>query len=199
MKNIKAKVTQISVGHDNDDYCMRTQHSLVAELDGLVDDRHRNHCRECWEGDDKQVAGTVRRNERLWSAMSAEEISDISHQMDLAEPLTAANLSVNMIFEGIPQFSLLPKGTILCFPSGAELLVEEYNPPCLGMGQKLADLLTTNSGQALMASSFTKAATFSRGLVGVVDVPGEISVGDEVIVKVYSPPIWHARQNSRYL
>ena len=39
--------------------------------------------------------------------------------------------------EGIPEFSLLPKGTKLLFPSGAVLLVEGYNPPCAEMGLKL--------------------------------------------------------------
>lgn len=198
MKKLTAKVIEVSLGHADDEYCMHKRESLQAELDGFVDDRHRSLKRETWAGD-KQAEGTIRRNERMWSAMSVEESKAIAKQMDLSKPLNAANLSVNLMIEGIPSFSLLPKGSILKFPSGAELIVEEYNPPCEEMGQKLADTYSTNSGKDLKALDFTQAAIFSRGLVGVIEVAGEIRVGDEVTVTVYTPPIWATKIDNPYL
>lgn len=189
MKNIIAKVVDVSLGRNEDEYCMHKRESLIAELDGFVGDRHRSIERECWAGD-KQKEHTIRRNERLWSAMSLEESADIAMKMDLRQPLDAASLSVNILFEGIPSFSLLPRGTTIKFPSGAELIVEEYNPPCEEMGQKLAETYTTNNGASLEATSFTQAAMFTRGLVGVIEVAGEIKVGDKATVSVYQPPIW---------
>jgi MOSC domain-containing protein YiiM len=115
--------------------------------------------------------------------------------MDLAEPLTGAAVGANICLDGVAQLSRLPKGTVLRFPSGAELLVAEYNPPCLDMGTKLAAVLKTNSGKPLQNTDFSKAAKLTRGVVGVVEVAGIIKVGDEVEITPYEHPSWLARSS----
>lgn len=169
--------------------------SVWAELDGFAGDRHRGATRECWRGD-KQPQGTIRRNERQWSAVSDKELVEIAKSMDLKEPLTAASLGANICFSGVKNFSRLPMGTTITFPSGAVLMVEEYNPPCAEMGRKLAALHTTNSGRPLKHSDFTKAARTRRGLVGVVDVAGPINAGDEVRITPFAPPLWMENPDS---
>ena len=82
---------------------------------------------------------------------------------------------------------------MLIFPSGAALVVVEYNPPCHDMGKKLAGLHSTRSDKPLESTAFSKAAKLTRGVVGVVDVPGTISKGDEVIVEIYETPSWLIR------
>lgn len=176
----------------NDDMSKDERSCIQAELDGIVGDAHRSISRSCWSGD-KQSEGTVRRNERQWSAVSIEELSDIADTMDLAGTLTPTELGANLCISGIAQLSRLPKGTILKFPSGAELVVVEYNPPCHDMGKKLADSHATRSGTALESTAFPKAAKLTRGVVGVVDVAGEICAGDEVVVEVYEIPGWLLR------
>jgi hypothetical protein len=176
----------------NDDLSKEERPSIQVELDGIVGDAHRVFSRECWSGD-KQPQGTVRRNERQWSAVSAEELSDIARAMDLADSLTPTELGANLCLSGIRDLSRLPKGTVLKFPSGAELIVEEYNPPCHDMGKKLAGLHTTRSGEPLSSTAFSKAAKLTRGIVGVVEVPGQISAGDEVEVDLYETPSWLLR------
>jgi hypothetical protein len=176
----------------NDDLSKEERPSIQVELDGIVGDAHRAFSRECWSGD-KQPQGTVRRNERQWSAVSAEELSDIARAMDLADSLTPTELGANLCLSGIRDLSRLPKGTVLKFPSGAELIVEEYNPPCHDMGKKLAGLHTTRSGEPLSSTAFSKAAKLTRGIVGVVEVPGQISAGDEVEVDLYETPSWLLR------
>ena len=162
---------------------------LEAGLEGFKDDRHRSYSRETWKGD-KQSEGTVRRNERQWSAVSVEELAEIQEAMDLNEPLTAASIGANICLSGVPDLSHLPKGTILKFPSGAELMVEEYNTPCLEMSRKLASIHTTISGQPIVDTAFSKAAKHNRGVVGVIEVAGIIHAGDEVTIKPYAPPKW---------
>ncbi len=191
MKEITAKVVSVHAG-SNDDLSKEQRPSIQAELDGIVGDRHRSYSRKTWRGD-KQPQGTVRRNERQWSAVSVEELADIQKNMDLKEPLSAASLGANLCFKGLPDLSRLPKGTLLKFPSGAELIVEEYNPPCRHMGQSLATLHDTNSGKPLSATAFSKAAKLCRGVVGVVEVAGQINAGDEVTVILYDAPTWLAR------
>ncbi len=191
MNTLTARVESVHAG-TNDDLSKEAHPSIQVELDGIVGDRHRSGQRETWQGD-KQPKGTVRRNERQWSAVSVEELAEISRALDLRDELTATCLGANLCLSGVRQLSRLPKGTILKFPSGAELVVEEYNPPCQDMGRKIADLYTKRSGQTLSATEFSKAAKLSRGVVGVVDVPGAIKPGDEVVVVIYEAPAWLRR------
>ena len=191
MKELSATVVSVHAG-SNDDLSKERLSSIQVELDGIVGDRHRSHTRQAFSGD-KQPVGTIRRNERQWSAVSVEEMLDIQENMDLRESLTATSLGANLCLVGLPELSRLPKGSVLRFPSGAELIVEEYNPPCHDMGQKLAALHTSNSGEALSTTAFSKAAKLSRGVVGVVDVAGVISEGDDVTVVIYDSPSWLAR------
>ena len=167
---------------------------LTATNSGVtvVGDRHQSYDRKTWPGD-KQPEGTVRRNERQWSAVSVEELAHIQEEMNLSEPLTATCLSANLCLSGLKELSRLPKGTSLKFPSGAELIVEEYNPPCHDMGKKLASRYTTRSGEPLSSTVFSKAAKLTRGVVGVVEVAGTISAGDEVTVEIYETPAWLVR------
>jgi len=192
MKKIKAKIVSVHTGA-SDQFSKEEQSSIIVELDGVVGDRHRSFNRESWGADDKQPKGTVRRNERQWSAVSVEELAQIAEAMDLTEPLTAAALGANLCIEGIPELSRLPRGTTMRFPSEAELQVENFNPPCLDMGTKLAESMTTRSGKPLENTAFSKASKLSRGLVGVVEVAGIINPGDEVEVTVYEHPTWLAR------
>ena len=158
--------------------------TIQVEFDGIVTDKHRSYMRGAYEGE-SVPEGTVRRNDRQWSAVSLEELVKIQETMELETTLTAATLTANLCFEGIPNFSQLPKGSQLCFPSGAILMVEDYNPPCSYMSEKIAKTHTTKSGQPPKRLAFVKAAKRLRGLVGVVDVVGAINEGDKVIVKVF--------------
>jgi len=170
------------------------QHSIRVELDGVVGDKHRSFSRETWAGD-KQREGTVRRNERQWSAVSLEELADVTKAMGLSAPLRPSTLGANLCLEGITDLSRLAKGTILKFPSGVELMVEEYNPPCHDMGKRLAATHANHAGEKLSSTKFSNAARLSRGLVGVVDVPGDIQPGDEVTVVPYEHPGWLQRND----
>jgi hypothetical protein len=162
------------------------QFTIVAELDGFVGDKYRSHMRGAYEGESLPV-GTIRRNDRQWSAVSLEELTKIQEKMQLKTPLAAEILTANLCLEGIPNFSQLPKGTQLWFPSGAVLVVEDYNAPCRHMAEKVAKTYTTLSSEPLSNLAFAKAAKKLRGLVGVIDVAGEINKGDEVIIKIYNP------------
>ena len=109
--------------------------------------------------------------------------------MGISESLTAASVGANLCLEGIPELSRLPKGTLLSFPSGAELIVEEYNPPCSEMGR------IQGEAHGVAATAFPKAAKLTRGVVGVVEAAGTISAGDDVTGPDSEPPAWLARSD----
>lgn len=193
MEKLSARVVSVHAG-SNEDLSKDTHSTITVELDGIVGDRHRGFDRVAWAGD-KQPEGTRRRNERQWSAMSVEEIAAVSQAMDLDTPLTAGRLGANLCLEGVADLSRMPKGTVLRFPSGAELIVEEYNPPCHDMGKQVAADFRTHAGTAPEATAFPKAAKLTRGVVGVVEVPGTISVDDDVEIVVYEVPSWLGRSS----
>jgi len=186
-KTLKGKVASLHMGN-NEDLSKQARASLTAEIGGFAGDKHQGPVRETWEGE-WQPAGTIRRNERQWSGVSVEELGYITERLDLTEPLSPETLGANLCLEGIPEFSLLPKGTMLVFPSGAMLLVEEYNPPCADMGAQIASKYSTRSDQALTDKSWLRPASGRRGVVGVIEVPGEIRTGDVVEVRVYEAPL----------
>lgn len=191
MTKLQAIVVSVHAG-SNDDMSKEEHPAIEVALDGIVGDAHRSYVRKAWAGD-KQPEGTVRRNERQWSAVSVEELAEIQEAMDLTEAPSPTALGANLCLSGIRGLSLLPKGSVLRFPSGAELLVEEYNPPCHDMGKKLAVMHATRSGEPLLSTAFSKAAKLTRGLVGVVEVAGTICAGDKVEVELYETPGWLER------
>ena len=191
MKELTAKIVSVHSGN-NDDLSKEAHDSILVELDGIVGDRHRSYVRDTWKGD-KQPFGTVRRNERQWSAVSVDELTAISEAMELEDVISAASVGANLCIDGIPELSRLPKGTLLKFSSGAELIVEEFNPPCADMSKIQASLHETRSGQPISETAFSKAAKLSRGVVGVVEAAGVINAGDEVTVVLYETPSWLER------
>ncbi|MGI9232463.1 MAG: MOSC domain-containing protein [Woeseiaceae bacterium] len=193
MRALTARILSVHAG-DIEDKTKSDQASIRFELDGVVGDRHRSFSRKTWAGD-KQPKGTVRRNERQWSAVSKEELREIADALDLRQPLLPSVLGANLCLQGIKDLSRLPKGTLLKFPSGAELCVEEYNPPCLDMGTRLAETYRTRTDEALTTTAFSNAARLIRGIVGVVEVPGDVFSGDEVTIELYEQPSWLTRSN----
>lgn len=182
MSALKGRVVSVHSGDHTDLH--KDGYDLVnVDIEGFPEDGHRGFTRVAWKGD-KDPEGTVRRNERQWSGVSAEELATIGRRMELDRSLEAATLGANLCVEGIPDFSGLPRGTRLLFPSGAALVVEESNPPCKEMGEEIAAAYSTASGGRADGKSFVRHAVGRRGVVGVIDVPGLIRTGDHVVVQI---------------
>lgn len=186
---LRGKVVSVHLGN-NEDLSKQEQPSLMAEIGGFAGDKHCGPTREAWVGE-WEPEGTVRRNEREWSAVSVEELAHITERLELTRPLSPETLGANLCVEGIADFSLLPKGTKLLFPSGAVLLIEEYNPPCSDMGARIAATYSSSLAKPLTRQTWLRPAAGRRGVVGVIDVPGEIRAGWEVEVRLFEPPIIH--------
>ncbi len=188
MKQIKARLISVHAG-DNENMSKPMFDAIIVEPDGFPGDRHRGFTREAADWD-PEPTGTIKRNERQWSGVSIEELNSIRRNMQLNEKLSPETLGANICIEGIPAFSLLPKGSRLVFPSGAVLTVEEENPPCLDMGLEIERRYTTLSGEPVEGKLFPKQALHLRGVVGYVDIAGEINAGDEIQVQVHEAPKW---------
>ncbi len=183
---LAGRIVSVHSGN-NEDLSKEARESLTAEIGGFVGDKHQGFSRKAWDGE-WEPAGTLRRNERQWSGVSVEELAYISEHLALTKPLSPDTVGANLCVEGISEFSLLPKGSKLVFPSGAVLLVEEYNPPCVEMGAQIVAKHGAPSDKSLTPAAWVSLAAGRRGLVGIVDVPGIIRPGDEVEVRVYEEP-----------
>jgi len=182
MKGSQASVVSVHAG-DHEDLHKDSRDHVDVDAEGFPGDKHRGFTRVAWQGD-KDPEGTVRRNERQWSGVSAEELAVISRRMDLSRPLEPGTLGANICVQGIPDFSQLPRGTRLRFSSGAILLVEEPNPPCAEMGEEITAAYTTSTGDPAPGNMFPKHAMGLRGVVGVVYAPGRIRAGDRIVLEM---------------
>ena len=186
MSEFVAKLVSIHIGHVGEEE-RRPADSVEAEASGLAGDKYNGFTRvaQSW---DVEPNGTLRRNERQWSAVSKEDLAVLADRMDLAEELAPETLGANLCFEGAPGLSELPKGSKLEFPSGAVLMIEEETLPCAEMGVEIQEEYTSRSGAPVEGRLFPKKALGLRGTLGFVDVPGELKVGDAVTVRPYGPP-----------
>jgi len=146
---------------------------LEVRPDGIVGDRHSGDLKKADGRDKGIVRGTMIRNWRQWSAISAEELEIMRQNLNLEE-LDGSLLGPNFILSGIRNFTQLPYGTLLKFPH-AELFVEAENDPCTQAGKAIA---TVHRG--ISPHTFVKAAWHVRGLVGVVSKAGIIYAGDNL-------------------
>lgn len=189
MGALRGAVTSLFLG-DTSTLSKSEQTSLEFAFDGIVGDRHRGLTRRAWEQTDKQPGGTERRNERQWSVVAQEDLDQVSQALGLVKSLSAGDVAVNLSISGIPDLSRLPRGTIFAFENGVVLMVEEYNPPCRRMSRYVSEGHQTTHGGALSEADFIEASKFNRGLVGVVEVPGVVSVGEGVSVTQEVLPKW---------
>jgi hypothetical protein len=155
--------------------------TLELNFEGIVGDKHAGYFKKADARNPEYKRGTLMRNDRQWSAIALDELAETAQAMGIGS-IDPAWLGANLAFSGIPHFTLLPKGTKLIFPSGAVLLVEAENEPCVGPGTVIASKYPDHK---LSPNRFPKAAIHKRGLVGVVERVGIVHVGDMVTVQVY--------------
>ena len=109
---------------------------LDMQMEGINGDRHAGMLRKADGRDKGIIRGTMIRNRRQWSAVSVEELDQIALSLKL-ENLHSMLLAPNFVVSGIPNFTQLPKGTLLKFPE-VTLFVEAENDPCTKSGKALA-------------------------------------------------------------
>ncbi len=154
---------------------------LDFTLEGILGDKHAGFTKKADARNPEYKRGTKMRNDRQWSAVAPDELAEAARALGV-ETIDAAWLGANLSFSGIPNFTRLPKGTKLIFASGAVLVVEGENMPCVGPVRVIA---AHYPDLKLSPNRFVKAAMHKRGLVGMVERAGAVRVGDVVTVEVY--------------
>ncbi|MGF1553645.1 MAG: MOSC domain-containing protein [Paracoccaceae bacterium] len=123
--------------------------------------------------------GTEIRNTRQVSILSAEELAGIAADLGL-DRLDPSWLGANLVMEGIPALTTLPPASRLAFEGGAVLAVDVENGPCRFPGDVI------EAERPGHGRGFAKAARGRRGVVGWVERPGRLRVGERA--RLHVPP-----------
>lgn len=177
----------VLVGQQADSLVTTRVEKVQATVEGFAGDKHAGLTHPADSRTPFYPRGAQIFNDRQVSIVSAEELAGLAARLELPEVLPEW-LGANLLLSGIPDLTRLEPGARLFFSSGAVLYVTHSNNPCSGPGKILQSRFPDREG---LVAAFVKHAMHRRGLVAVVDSPGQIAEGDTVKV------IWKNRY--RYL
>ncbi|MFP3853419.1 MAG: MOSC domain-containing protein [Anaerolineales bacterium] len=143
---------------------------------GFAGDRHAGLTREAGSRDSNVPRGTVIRNTRQISIVAEEDLQTVAERLGVPE-VKPQWLGSNMQLRGVPGLTKLEHGARLRFSGGVVLVVEGENKPCRTPGEVLA---AEYPEAAEVAARFAKEALGLRGLVGWVEQPGQLTLGESV-------------------
>lgn len=150
---------------------------------GFQGDSHSGLTRKsCTRVKHQYPVGTVIRNTRQISGLSAEDIDTVRETLQL-DVLDATWLGANIVVSGITKFSQLPPSSRLIANNGTALVVDMENAPCRYPGE-IIDQHKPGKGKG-----FAKAAVGRRGVTFWVEREGELKIGDTLSLHV--PPACH--------
>ncbi len=151
---------------------------------GIDTDDHAGLTRpSCSRMSGQYPVGTLIRNTRQVSILSAEELVIIAKNMGLPR-VDPGWLGASVVIRGIDDFSHLPPGARLQFDSGATLVVNLQNGPC-HLPAKVIDQDAPGKG-----GGFKVAARNLRGVTAWVERVGPIRVGDGMRLHVPDQRAW---------
>lgn len=165
---------------------LRAEALEAAELtwDGIAGECHGGLTRaSCSRVTSQYKRGTQIRNVRQLSVLSCEELAEIARKIGL-ETLDPALLGASMVIEGLPNLTHLPPSSRLQMASGAVLVVDMENRPCIYPAREI------ESDHAGHGKAFKSAAKGLRGVTAWVERPGAVALGDEVVLHIPDQPVW---------
>ncbi len=136
--------------------------------------------------------GTQIANTRQLSLLSAEELEDISDTLGIEE-FDPAWVGASIVLRGIPDFSHIPPSSRLQAQSGATLVVDMENRPCVLPG-RVIEQETPGHGKA-----FKAAAQDKRGVTAWVERPGALKTGDILRLHIPDQRAWSQLDAARGL
>jgi MOSC domain-containing protein YiiM len=172
---------------DGEDFVARSVPSLELTFQGIPGHRHAGRTRRSDARTPWHLRGTTIAHTRQVSVVSIEECAIVAKALRLPY-LDPALLGANIVVTGLDGLTQLPPSTRLQVPSGATIFITEANAPCRQPGRKIAQA----HGDPKLEFAFPVQAIGLRGIVGLVEREGVLSVGDSL--KVFAPGYTGARK-----
>lgn len=161
---------------------------LDLTYEGIAGDRHGGLTRQSGGREPWYERGSEMRNERQLSILCRDELADAAAAMEL-ERIEPEWIGANIVLSGVKDLSKLPPRSLLFFEGGATIKIDGQNAPCRFAGESIGEHYPDHNPKAL-ALAFPKKAVGKRGLVGWVEIPGAVAVGNKVTVQVPEQWIW---------
>ncbi|MEF3048181.1 MOSC domain-containing protein [Pseudotabrizicola sp. L79] len=158
--------------------------SLRATFAGPEGEAHGGLTRpSCSRVTGQYKRGTIIRNTRQFSVLSAEDLALIAAKMGISA-LDPALVGATMVIEGIPDLTHLPPSSRLQAQGGATLVVDMENRPCTLPARPIE---TAHPG---FGAKFKAAAKGRRGVTAWVEAEGLLQVGQAVTLHIPDQPVW---------
>ena len=165
--------------------------ALELKLGGAVGEHHGGITRpSCSRVLALHPRGTEIANTRQLSVVAAEDLAAIAAAIGL-EALDPAMLGASMVLRGLPDLSHLPPSSRLQADSGATLVVDMENRPCVLPG-KVIEAAHPGAGR-----TFKAAAAGRRGVTAWVERSGAVKLGDMLRLFIPDQPVWHHLEAAR--
>lgn len=133
--------------------------------------------------------GTIIRNTRQLSILSAEELDAIAARMGIAA-LDPALVGASVVVRGIPDFSHVPPSSRLLADTGACLTVDMENRPCTLPARPI------EAAHPGTGARFKPAAAGRRGVTAWVEAEGVLRLGTRLALFVPDQPAWAGRETA---
>ncbi|ASK60777.1 MOSC domain-containing protein [Virgibacillus phasianinus] len=181
-KRYSTVVTSILVADRQDSFVTRKISETNLEYGGVPGDLHFGLTKLAGTRELMYERGSEIFNRRQVSIVSVEECAIIAEKLGVHQVLPEW-LGANIVLEGFEGLTGLTPGSRIIFPSGAGILCEGENLPCLGPGKVLQE---NYPNERKLSTRFIKSSLGLRGIVGIVEQPGKISAGDKAEIVAYS-------------
>ncbi|NNU81258.1 MOSC domain-containing protein [Halovulum dunhuangense] len=179
---ITGRIAWLGVVPDrSESLCSEARLVLEASFDGLEGEAHSGLTRRsCSRVTSQYPKGTEIRNARQVSILSVEELDAIAAAMGLPG-LKPEWLGANIVIEGIPDLTRIPPSSRLLLSSGTSIAIDMENGPCQHVSRVIEG---HHPGKG---AGFVPAARGRRGVLGWVERPGALALGDAV--RLHVPPL----------
>ena len=126
---------------------------------------------------------TVIRNTRQLCVMSAEEIAAIASAMGI-EALDPSYVGATLVIEGIADFTHVPPSSRLQAASGATIVIDMENRPCVLPARGIEDDMPGHG------AAFKAVAKNRRGVTAWVEREGTLKLGEQMRLHVPDQRPW---------
>ncbi len=152
--------------------------SIDATFEGFPGDKHYGWTKPSDGRTKFYPRGTAIRNNRQISIVSVEELAEVSEVLKIDE-IKPEWVGANLLIAGITEMTRIKTNSRMFFSSGAVLMITGDNLPC---GLMTDEIMNHIPGRMDLKEKIVPVSMTKRGLVAVVELPGQIKKGDEVRV-----------------
>ncbi len=160
------------------------QEAMEITFDGMARDCHSGRTRpSCSRVVAQHPRGTEIANTRQFSIVSVEELALIAAEIGL-DSIDPRWVGASIVVDGIPDFTHVPPSSRLQNETGATLVVDMENRPCM-LPARVIEAQKTGHGKA-----FKAAAKDRRGVCAWVEREGQLRLGQRLVLHVPDQPVW---------